>query len=266
MLPKPQFPQAPPIPKASPLHALLPEPGQVLEQAQALLDSAAALPLAWVWAALGLSVLFIALHRHSQRLLSGCALGALVVWYALRVLAPEQPGSMAPGLLAILGGGAAVAFGLGLPGWATAVASALLSGALGGFLAAQFAHAPWLAGALLFGLLGFFVGLTNHLVWGVLLPPVFSALGLTAFALRFLGAEDRGARVPQLLQLPAAAALFAVLAVLLVGLSVEREHRRKRRAAGRTRQLGDIQLTKKLERDRKLFAKHLGGGAGPGSH
>ena len=260
------MPPKPPLPKPPPVEGLqFPAPGELLDQAQLLLDRAAALPLWVVWIALGLAVAFILLHRHSQRLLSGLVLGGALVAFALRVVGPQVPGSMGPGLLAILGGGACIGLGLGAPGWATAAATAVLAGALGGSVAVAIGHVDWRFGGLPFGLLGFFVGLNNHRAWGLWMPPLFSALGLTLGAVRLLGAQDQGAKLAALTQAPIAGGLFAVLAVLLVALSVEREHRRKRRVAAKDKLLGDERLKGKLEKDRKLFAKHLGDGGGPGS-
>ena len=258
MLPKPPIPTAPPAPQ-------FPSPGELLDQAQLLLDRAAAAPLWLIWTVLGLSLVFIALHRHAQRLLSGLVLCAALAAFALLVVAPAVPGSMAPGLLAILGSGACIGLGLGAPGWATAAASGLLAGGLGAALAVAIAHVDWWFGGLPFGLLGFFVGLNNHRAWGLWMPPLFSALGLTVAAVRLLGAQDQGARIPQLAQVPVAGAVFAVLSVLLIALSIEREHRRKQRVAARDRLMSDTRLKEKLAKDRKLFAKHLGDGAGPGS-
>ena len=256
MLPKPPLPKVPPPPQ-------LPAAGELLDQAQLLLDRAAAVPLWVIGTLLGLALVFIVLHRHAQRLLSGLVLCFALVAFALLVVAPGVPGSMAPGLLAILGGGACIGLGLGAPGWATAAASAVLAGGLGAGAAVTIAHVDWWFGGLPFGLLGFFVGLNNHRAWGLWMPPLFSALGLTLAAVRLLGAHDQGAKVPQLAQVPVAGAVFAVLCVLLIALSVEREHRRKKRVAARDRLMSDTNLKAKLEKDRKLFAKHLGDGAGP---
>lgn len=248
-----------PSPKPSPL-----DPEALLLRAQEALDLARRMPDWLAWTLLGAALLFTLLHRHALRPLSGLLVGAALAGLSLLVLAPALgPGSAVPGLVAVLGAGAALALGLARPGAATAVACAAALGAAGGLAAVRVAQAHWGLGAAPFALLGFFFGLASHRSLGLVLPPVFAAAGATLGAARLLAPAPSGGALPALGEAMWAGLACALLSLALLALSFEREHRARRRRERRELQMGDAALKKKLERDRAAY-KRATGAAAPG--
>jgi hypothetical protein len=203
-------------------------PDLLLQQGERLLDLTTKLPVALAWAALGLAVLFTALHRHALRPLSALLLGAACVGLSLGLLAPALPaGSGLPGVLAILGAGASLGLGLAAPGWASAVISLLCFGALGGLGAVRIGHFDWMFGAAPFALLGLMIGLANQRALSVWMPPLWSALFCTLALARLTNGPGAQNPLPVFAHPPIAGGLFLVLSAVLLAVSLEREHRRK---------------------------------------
>jgi len=219
--------------------------------AQHALDLAITWPRWTAFALLIFAIALTLLGRHGQRLLAGTSFAALVVGFALLFLRPQAPTEDWPGLVAVIGGGAAFALGIGLPGWTTALLSAVTLGALGGLGAVHLGGAPWLAGALPFALLGLILGLANHLFWGLWLPPIAAAFALTLATAKLVALEA-------LTHAGLALATAAILSVALLAISLERDHQRKKRATNKTKQKADQELKARMERDRERHAKYLG--------
>ena len=157
-----------------------------------------------------------------------------------------------------LAGGTALGLGIAAPGWITAIVSATALGAVGTFIAVRIAHVSLLVGLIPGALLGLFLGLANHLFWGLWMPPIGAALALSLAAARLLGAADSGPILSELAQAPYSLALFAGLSIALIVVSHEREHRKRRSLAARTQALGDRELQSKLKRERERHEKFLG--------
>jgi len=238
-------------------------PRAALALAQKGLDAALAWPRWTAFALLGFALALTLLGRHGQRLLAGAFLGGVVAGVALLFIRPQLPDSSWPGLLAVIGGGAAFALGLGVPGWTTALASSVSLGALFGYAGVEAGKLPWLAGALPGALLGLFLGLANHLWWGLWMPPLAAALGIALASAGLLGPHGEGAMVPQLISAQWALALFGALAVALLAVSFEREHLRKKRLGAKNKALADEELKSKLKRDRERHDKYLGKKSSP---
>ncbi len=198
------------------------------------------------------------LGRHGQRLLAGTSLGGIVAGAILLGLRPHFPDAEWPGFLAVLGGGAALGLGIATPGWTTAIVSATALCAVGMFLAVRIAHVSLLVGAIPGALLGLFLGLANHLFWGLWMPPIAAAFSLSIAAARLLGAADTGPIVSELAQAPYSLALFVGLSIALIVVSHEREHRKRLRAAARTQAMSDRELQSKVKRERERHERFLG--------
>jgi len=230
-----------------------------LALAQSGLDQALAWPRWTVFALLGFALALMLLGRQGQRLLAGSSLGGAVVAFALLVLLPNAPHEQWPGLVAVIGGGAMMALGIGLPGLATAAVASAALGGLGAFIALRIAQVPWMIGAIPGALLGLFMGLANHLFWGLWMPPLAAAFSVTLACARLAGASPASApMIPELAKAPYVLGLFAGLVVAMLAISLEREHRRRTRLSTKTREESDRELKGKLKRDRERHDKHLG--------
>jgi hypothetical protein len=204
------------------------------------------------WAALSLlvlSALLLVLGRHGLRVVSGLALLALVVLFCVRFLKPLAPALPVAGVLMIVGGAVAFALGVLRKELATSVAAGVFGAMAGGRAAEHFGHVPWLWGALCCGVPGFFVALACQAQLSVLLPPIVAAFATTAALARLLGARGAGALGPQF-ALPWVVALLFVLSALFLSLAVARERRVERKRKARTRSMTDLELEKKIARDR----------------
>jgi hypothetical protein len=203
-------------------------PELLLQAAQRLLDLATRQPIALAWAALGLAVLFTALHRHALRPLSALVLGGACVALSLGLLGPALPGdSGLPGIVAVLGAGASLGLGLASPGVASALICMLCVGALGGVGAVQIGHFGWVYGAAPFGLLGLATGFANQRALSVWMPPLWSALLCALAVARLTSGAGALAQQPAFAHPPFAGGLFLVLAAALLAVSLERDHRKR---------------------------------------
>ncbi|MBS2021958.1 MAG: hypothetical protein JST92_06075 [Deltaproteobacteria bacterium] len=232
--------------------------GQVLDTAQGWVDLAARMP---VWLALtlvGLAIFFTALGRHSVRPLAGVAAGAVLVMASLVLLAPRMPDSMAPGLLAIIGGSAAIAVGFVRPGVALAVAGSALFGWFGGTFAHSVAQVSFWWGAVPFGLFGFFFGLVNDKSLSHVLPPAVCAAFCVAALVRAAGSRQGLVYLPELAQAAYVLIVWGAMSGTLIFLAWDREKRRVVRVANQKAQVDDAQLRRKLKADRERFEKFLG--------
>jgi hypothetical protein len=227
------LPRAPPKDPLDSAQALWDRaPALAGDGAQALLDWVSRRPLALVWVALGLSLLFLLLHRHALRPVSALALGGACALLSLAGL-PLLVGadSALPGAAALISAGASLGLGLAHPRLACALLGAIGGGALGALLAAQVGHIAWYFGVAPFALLGFFALLSNARALSLYLPPLAAAALLALGAVRLTSGEGALAAFPALAQPPVAGGLFLLLWVLLTGLALEREHRQKVHAA-----------------------------------
>ncbi len=196
------------------------------------------------FALLGLALAVTIPGRHGQRLLNaavlGCGAGALA-FLGLRGVAH----AWVPGIAAVVAGVLLALFGLVAVGWATSALLALLFAA-GGSLAAQALHLWWPPVAVLCAGLGLFAGMVNHRRLSVVLPPLFGAVFVAVGAAISWAPNWRGAVLWQLNDLDWVLGLAGVVAVILLALSLEREHRKKLGLAARTRHMEDEELKKKL--------------------
>lgn len=205
-------------------------PEVLLHEGQRLLDKVTHLPLGLAWTALGLALLFTLLHRHALRPLSALVLGGLCAALSLLVLAPRLPlDSGVPGVVAVVTAGASLGLGLARPAWASALISMCFLGGLGAAGAVKIAKLDWLFGAAPFGLLGFFTGLANPRLLSLWMPPLWSALLCTLAVARLTNGEGALAQAPAFSHPPFAGGLLLVLSVVLLAVSLEREHRSLRR-------------------------------------
>ena len=180
--------------------------------------------------------------------LLACGGGALV-FFGLRGFH-----AWAPGVAAVLVFVLLALFGLLAEGWATAaVVGVLFAGAaaLGAF--ALHLWRPPLA--VMFAGIGLFIGMVNHRRLSVWIPPPFCA-AFIAWGCAICWAPNwRGAALWQLNDHDWVLGLAGLCAVVLVALSLEREHRKKLRLAARTRGMADDELKKKLAAKQAGFSR-----------
>ena len=145
-------------------------------------------------------------------------------------------------------------FGLVAEGWATAaVVAVLLAGA-----ASAGSHALyiwWLPAAVMFAGIGLFMGMVHHRRLSVWLPPLFSALFIAWGCAIAWAPNWRGAVLWQLNGLDWVLGLAAICAVVLLALSLEREHRKKLRLGARTKRMDDEDLKKKIAGRQAAFSR-----------
>jgi hypothetical protein len=202
---------------------------------------------------LALSAAITILGRHGQRPLNaavlGCGMGALAFF--------GLPGSVhpwIPGVGAVLAFVLCSLFGLVAVGWATSALVALVFAAAS-TLAAIELHLWWPPVAVLFGGLGLFVGMVNRKRLPLVLPPLFCALFVAVGAAIAWAPHWRGAILWQLNDLDWVLGLAGIVAVILLALSLEREHRKKLRLSARTKGMEDETLKKLVESKRAAFKK-----------
>ena len=145
-------------------------------------------------------------------------------------------------------------FGLVAESWATALVIAIVF-ALAGSLSANAFHISWLPAAILFFGLGLFVGMVNRKRMPVWIPPIFSAAFIAWGCAICWAPHWRGAKLWQLNDLDWVLGFAAICAVVLLALSLEREHRKKLRFAARTKSMDDDDLKKELASRRAGFAR-----------
>ena len=165
--------------------------------------------------------------------LLGCGAGALAFFGLRGAALPFSSVALhvwVPGVTAVVAFVLCALFGLVADGWATAAVMAALFAGAGG-LAAHALHL-WRAPVLvLFAGLGLFAGMVNHQRLALVLPPLFCALFVAVGAAICWAPNWRGAALWQLNDLDWVLGLAGVVAVILLALSLEREHRRKLRLA-----------------------------------
>jgi hypothetical protein len=164
---------------------------------------------------------------------------------------------MLPGLLAVVGGGAAVALGLAFPGLALGLAFAALFAGGGAWISTEVAQLGAQYGALPFGLLGFFFGFVNHKSLSVGLPPLVCAALLVAAAARLLAPASTGPLLPEAGQAAWALGAFGALVVLLLGLSLQRARLEELRAKKKALP-SDAKLALEVKEQRARYEKFLG--------
>ena len=219
---------------------------------QALLDKTLHWPQWAGFALLVLAALITLFGRHGQRLLNAALLacgGGALAFFGLRGLH-----AFAPGVAAVLAFVLLAVFGLLAEGWATAAVVGVLF-ACAASLGAVALHLWWPPAAVMFAGIGLFIGMVNHLRLSVWLPPLFSA-AFVAWGCAIAWAPNwRGARLWQLNDLDWVLGFAGVCAVVLLALSLEREHRKKLRLAARTKGMADAELKKKIAGKQAAFAR-----------
>jgi hypothetical protein len=191
--------------------------------------------------------------RHGQRLLNaallGCGAGALA-FFGLR----GATHVWIPGVTAVVAFVLLSLFGLVAGRWATSAVVALLFAAAAS-LGANALHIFWPPVAVLFGGLGLLVGMVDHQRVSLVLPPLFCALFTAVGAAISWAPHWRGAILWQLNDLDWVLGLAAILAVILLALSLEREHRKKLRLGARTKRMEDEALKKQIDSKKAAFQK-----------
>jgi hypothetical protein len=238
--------------------------GAVRAFVQPPLDRALGMPTWLLLIVLAVSVALLLLHRHGQRPLSALALGALSAFAILRwlplLLGPEH--DLAPGVLAVLSVGMALGVGVVFPGLATGLVGAVAGALLGGAISKAIADDPSL-GAIPAGLLAGFFGFVGHRALGLWLPPIFTALG---FSLALAWTMAVPWRAPSVSPLPRTEIfsgagpfllLWAVLAVVLVAVSLERERRARLRQQVREERAAQEERERQRELAERAFDRSL---------
>jgi hypothetical protein len=220
---------------------------------QALLDRSLYAP-PWVgFALLGLALAITIPGRHGQRLLNaallGCGAGALA-FLGLRGSVHDW----IPGVTAVIAFVLCALFGMVALRWATAAVTALLAAAASS-LGANAVHVWWPPIAVLFGGLGLLVGMINHRGVSRVLPPFFCALFTAEGAAILWAPHWRGAILWQLNDVDWVLGLAGIVAVILLALSLEREHRKKLRLGLKTKRMEDEALKKQVESRKAAFQK-----------
>jgi hypothetical protein len=225
------------------------------EKLQLGLDALLGAPPWAGFALLALAALITLLGRHGQRPLNAALLSGAVVSVALFALRGAVH-AWVPGVVAVIGGVLAALFGLVAPGWGTAFALAAILGGAGALLAWKLGL-WWLAGFAPLAGIGLFVGISNHKRLSFLLPPLFSALFIALGAAIAWAPHQHGARLWQLNEVTWTLGLALLLVFPLLAVSLEREYRRKRRLAARTREMADTELKKKLASQKAAYQRSL---------
>jgi hypothetical protein len=225
------------------------------EKLQLVLDALVGAPQ-WVgFAMLALAALITLLGRHGQRPLNAALLSGGVVALALFALRGAVH-AWVPGVAAVIGGTLAAFFGLAVPGWGTAfVMAAILGGS--GALVARKLGLWWPAGFAPLAGIGLFVGMDNHRRLSFFLPPLFSALLIALGAAVAWAPHQHGARLWWLNDVNWALGLALLLVFPLLAVSLEREYRRKRRLAARTKEMADEELKKKVASRKAAYERAL---------
>ena len=219
---------------------------------QALLDKTLHWPQWAGFALLGLAAVVTLFGRRGQRVLNAALLacgGGALAFFGLRGLH-----TFAPGVAAVLSFVLLALFGLVAEGWATAlVVAVLLAGGVS--VGSNALHIWWLPAAVMFFGIGLFIGMVNHQRLSVWLPPLFSAVFIAWGCAISWAPHWRGAALWQLNDLDWVLGFAGICAVVLLALSLEREHRKKLRLAGRTRMMDDEELKKKIAGKQAAFSR-----------
>jgi len=144
-------------------------------------------------------------------------------------------------IAAVLGG----MFGALADTWATAaLVAGLLAAPVGAGVAAL--KRPWPPLAALAGSIGLFVGIKRQRKLQIFLPPLFAAAFAALGAAIAWGPNRRGAVLWRLLDVDWVLGLAAALAVPLILLAVQRERWRRAKLEGRTPEMDDEDLKRKI--------------------
>ena len=150
-----------------------------------------------------------------------------------------------PGIAAIVAGVLGLLLGAIVTTWGTAALLALAFGAAAAALARAFALL-WLPIAALAASIGLFVGVTRLRKLHVVLPPLFAAAFASLGAAIGWAPHWRGAALWQLNDVDWVIGLFALLAIPLTALALQRERWRKAALEARTPELDDADLKKAI--------------------
>jgi len=144
-------------------------------------------------------------------------------------------------IAAVLGG----MFGALADTWATAaLVAGLLAAPVGAGVAAL--KRPWPPLAALAGSIGLFVGIKRQRKLQIFLPPLFAAAFAALGAAIGWGPNRRGAALWRLLDVDWVLGLAVALAVPLILLAVQRERWRRAKLEGRTPEMDDEDLKRKI--------------------
>jgi hypothetical protein len=207
------------------------------------------------FALLGLSAVITLLGRHGQRPLNAALLGcgaSAVAFFGLRGAVHRW----IPGVTAVIAFVPFVLFGLLAEGWAAAVVVGLLFAGASS-LVAHALHFFWLPVAAMFFGLGLFAGMVNHKRLSLWLPPLFSAIFLAWGCAISWAPNWRGAALWQLNDLDWVLGFAGIAAVVLLALSLEREHRKKLRLAARTQRMDDEDLKAALAEKQDSYQRAI---------
>ena len=155
------------------------------------------------------------------------------------------PGSWIPGVCAVIFTVLAVLLGFLADAWATGAVVGLFFGAAAALVCNEL-KLLWPPGFVLGFGFGLFAGRVNAAGLPLILPPLFSALFATAGAALLWAPHARGAQLAWLLEVDHALLACGACVAILVGVSLEREHQRKRRLARRTKRAQDDELARQL--------------------
>ena len=163
-------------------------------------------------------------------------------------------------IAAVLGG----MFGALADTWATAaLVAGLLAAPVGAGVAAL--KRPWPPLAALAGSIGLLVGIKRQRKLQIFLPPLFAAAFAALGAAIGWGPNRRGAVLWRLLDVDWVLGLAAALAVPLILLAVQRERWRRAKLEGRTPEMDDEDLKRKIaerQPDYERAARELESGGG----
>jgi hypothetical protein len=225
------------------------------EKLQLGLDALVGAPQWAGLALLALAAVITALGRHGQRPLNAALLGGGAVALALFTLRGAVH-LWIPGVVAVIGGVLAACFGLAVLVWGTAFAMAAILGGAGALLARRLGLS-WVVGFSPLAGMGLFAGVTKYQRISVFLPPIFAALFAALGAAIAWAPHQHGAKLWMLNDVEWTLGLAVLLLFPLLALSLEREHRRKRRLAMRTREMADSELKKKIASQKAAYDRSL---------
>jgi hypothetical protein len=147
--------------------------------------------------------------------------------------------------VAVIAAAMGAMFGALAEPWATAVLLAgLLAAPVGAGVAAL--KRPWPPVAALAGSIGLFVAIKRERKLRIFLPPLFAAAFAALGAAIGWGPNRRGAVLWRLLDVDWVLGLTLALAVPLVVLAVQRERWRRKKLEGRTPEMADEDLKRKI--------------------
>jgi hypothetical protein len=207
------------------------------------------------FALLGLAAVITLFGRHGQRPLNAALLGcsaSAVALFGLRGAVHRW----IPGVTAVVAFVLCALFGLVAEGWAAAVVvGLLLAGASS--LVAHALHFFWLPVAVMFFGLGLFAGMVNHKRLSLWLPPIFSAIFIAWGCAISWAPNWRGAALWQLNYLDWVLGFAGIAAVVLLALSLGREHLQKLRLAARTEHMEDEELKAALAEKQASYQRAI---------